>query len=61
MLQLRESLFLDKQRALEELRAEVESERRDSTSRADERMAQLLGENAALLSVSVTGHRSQVS
>ncbi|PVD32966.1 hypothetical protein C0Q70_08414 [Pomacea canaliculata] len=50
MLQLRESLFLDKQRALEELRAEVESERRDSTSRADERMAQLLGENAALLS-----------
>ena len=52
MLQLRESLFLDKQRALEELRAEIEQERRSSSSRTDERMAQMLAENAEMISVS---------
>ena len=55
MLQLRESLFLDKQRALEELRAEIDHERRSSSSRTDERMAQMLAENAELISVSELG------
>ncbi|KAK7087150.1 ELKS/Rab6-interacting/CAST family member 1-like [Littorina saxatilis] len=50
MLQLRESLFLDKQRALEELRGEIEQERRNSSFKTDERMAQMLAENAELIS-----------
>ena len=54
MLQLRESMFLDKQRAMEELRAEIDHERRSSSSRTDERMAQMLAENAELISVSAS-------
>ncbi|XP_076435248.1 uncharacterized protein LOC143275070 [Babylonia areolata] len=49
MLKLRESLFLDKQRALEELRAELEQERKDNSSRSDERVAQMLAENSQLV------------
>lgn len=51
MLQLRESMFLEKQSALEDLKAELDQERRHSLSRSDERMAQLLAENAELISV----------
>ena len=61
MLQLRESLFLDKQRAVEEVRAEVEQDRRHSAFRSDERMAQVLAENADLIAVSTAlPHRPQM-
>ncbi|XP_055957813.1 golgin subfamily A member 4 isoform X1 [Patella vulgata] len=50
MMQLRESLFLEKQTALENLRDEIENDRRESLKRNDEKLAQILTENAKIIS-----------
>lgn len=51
-MKLRESMFLEKQQALEMCRSEMEQEKRDASSRADERMSVLMAEHSTLLAVS---------
>ncbi|XP_046361504.2 trichohyalin-like isoform X3 [Haliotis rufescens] len=49
IMKLRESMFLEKQQALEMCRSEMEQEKRDASSRADERMSVLMAEHSTLL------------
>ena len=52
MVQLRESLFLEKQKTVDTLRDELEQERREISIRADERLAQQLADHASTIKVS---------
>ncbi len=51
MMKLRESLFLEKQQALESTRSELEQDKRESSQRADELVSVLMTEHANLLAV----------
>ena len=51
MVQLRESLFLEKQKTVDTLRDELEQERREISIRAEERINQQLADQAATLKV----------
>ena len=51
MVQLRESLFLEKQKTVDTLRDELEQERREISIRAEERINQQLADQAGTLKV----------
>ena len=45
-MKLKESLFLDKQKAVEDLKLELEQERRESGDRNEDRMSQMMEEHS---------------
>ncbi|XP_046550421.1 trichohyalin-like isoform X1 [Haliotis rubra] len=49
IMKLRETMFLEKQQALELCRAEMEEEKRDASTRADKRITVLMAEHSTLL------------
>lgn len=50
---MREKLFLDKQQALETLRCNLEEERREAMTRADDKMSHHLTEHIGIIKVVV--------
>lgn len=51
MVQLRESLFLEKQKTIDAMREELEHERREISSRSEERYENQIAELEAILKV----------
>ena len=56
MVQMRESLFLEKQKTVDTLRDELEQERREISIRADERLSQQLADHASSIKVEKSVH-----
>ena len=58
-MKLKESLFLDKQKAVEDLKLELEQERRESGDRNEDRMSQMMEEHSYEIQVRRTWKRER--
>ena len=54
MLKLRESMFLEKQQTIEDLKVGFEQERREAAARVEDRISALVSDNSNITTVSHT-------